>query len=309
MSRLLTDHWEWASSIIVAVIGVLISYKAYKYSKQANMDTNQLMMDKYEEALKIANQTKIDDVAARLIDAALSEYRKNGQAKTFLLNEYSRLAPEGWSKEQFEQIYKTVGFRCKGREFRQPLFDHDTYKNELQESILKEFIGASGGTCDYEKRDPPEPDFFCKDKNIYIEVTTCAYNIEIGKDTHMLQRGKIDVNRFNGNRTVILDIDNKLKDAILKSAAEKVESKHETKNFPVWLIIYADCPVHNQNEIEFLNIYIKQDKFEKIFILYKPAWPLRGFGACEIEITKNEERWVMEGAAKKRGTYEKDNQE
>ena len=121
--NVIAGHWEWGSSIVISIIGVFISYRAYKYAKQANGDTNQLIKDKYENALKLVNQKNMKEVEERLIEAAMSEYRRKGQANTFLLGEYERLASQGWTKEQFGEIYRTVGLRSKGREFKRPLFE------------------------------------------------------------------------------------------------------------------------------------------------------------------------------------------
>lgn len=119
----LINHWEWFTGFAISLVGVLISYLAYKQADQASSNTNQLIKDKYEEALKLVGQISNNKIEERLIEAAISEYSRKGEVKTFLLNEFNRLKPKGWTENQFEAIYKTIGMRVKNREFKQPLFN------------------------------------------------------------------------------------------------------------------------------------------------------------------------------------------
>lgn len=113
-------HWEWFTGIIVSIIGACISLKAYKYSKQANEDTNTLIRNALDKAVK---ENDKENIRNSLIESGISEWRLKGQAKIFLLNEYNRLKDRGWTKRQFEEIYKTIGMLFKGKEPKQPLFD------------------------------------------------------------------------------------------------------------------------------------------------------------------------------------------
>ena len=84
----------------------------------ASKDTLQLTISQYNDSL----QKRKEDIKNRIIDVAIAEYHRKGQAKSFLLAEYKKLRPKGWVEEEFEEIYKIVGFHTKEKEFKNPLF-------------------------------------------------------------------------------------------------------------------------------------------------------------------------------------------
>lgn len=114
------NHWEWLSGFLISFIGVLVSWKAYRYSMQANKDTNELIKIALNEAINTNNKEQIRD---KLLETAVSEWRLKGQAKDFLLNEFNRLQSKGWTKEEFEKIYEQAAIRKKGKRPKQPLFE------------------------------------------------------------------------------------------------------------------------------------------------------------------------------------------
>jgi hypothetical protein len=113
------EHWEWLTGFLISFIGALISWKAYRYSMQANKDTNELIKIALHEAINTNNKEQIRD---KLLETAVSEWRLKGQAKDFLLNEFNRLQSKGWTKEEFEEIYEQASIKKKGRKPKQPLF-------------------------------------------------------------------------------------------------------------------------------------------------------------------------------------------
>jgi len=51
MMYFVRNHWEWLTGFLISLVGALISWKAYRYSMQANKDTNeftrvQIMIEK-----------------------------------------------------------------------------------------------------------------------------------------------------------------------------------------------------------------------------------------------------------------------
>ena len=122
MMSFVRNHWEWLTGFSISLVGALISWKAYRYSKQANKDTNELIKNALNETINTNNKEQIRD---KLLEAAVSEWRLKGQAKDFLLSEFNRLQPKGWTKEDFKEIYKEASIRKKGREPKQPLFDEE----------------------------------------------------------------------------------------------------------------------------------------------------------------------------------------
>jgi BioD-like phosphotransacetylase family protein len=87
---------------------------------QANKDTNELIKIALNNAIDANNKEQIKD---KLLETAVSEWRLKGQAKGFLLNEFNRLQPKGWTKKEFEEIYEQASIRKKGRKPKQPLFE------------------------------------------------------------------------------------------------------------------------------------------------------------------------------------------
>jgi len=57
-----------------------------------------------------------------LIERGVSIWKEKGQAKDFLLREYEYLKDKGWSREEFEEIYKTISLQHKGKEPKSKLF-------------------------------------------------------------------------------------------------------------------------------------------------------------------------------------------
>ncbi len=116
------NHWEWLTGFLISLAGALISWKAYRYSMQANKDTSELIKIALNEAINTNNKEQIRD---KLLEAAVSEWRLKGQAKDFLLNEFNRLQPKGWAREEFEKIYEQASIKHKGRKPKRPLFDKE----------------------------------------------------------------------------------------------------------------------------------------------------------------------------------------
>ena len=113
------NNWEWLTGFLISLTGVLISYKAYRYSMQANKDTNELIKIALSDAINTNNKEQIRE---KLLETAVSEWRLKGQAKDFLLDEFKRLEPKGWTKEEFKEIYEQASIRKKGKKPKQPLF-------------------------------------------------------------------------------------------------------------------------------------------------------------------------------------------
>ncbi len=87
---------------IIGIAGCIISWKAYKYAKQSNEDTNRILKDNLHTFINIFKQDKKEEIKNKLIETAISEWKIKGESKTFLLNEYSVLKEDGWTKEEFE---------------------------------------------------------------------------------------------------------------------------------------------------------------------------------------------------------------
>ncbi len=116
-------HWEWLTGFLISFVGVLISWKAYRYSMQANKDTNELIKIALNEAINTNNKEQIKE---KLLETAVSEWRLKGQARDFLVSEFNRLQNRGWTKEEFEEIYKEASIRKKGKEPKRLLFEEVT---------------------------------------------------------------------------------------------------------------------------------------------------------------------------------------
>ena len=92
----------------------------FKATGQANKDTSELIKTALNEAINTSNKEQIRN---NLLGAAVSEWQLKGQAKDFLLNEFNRLQPKGWTREEFEEVYKQASLKHKGRKPKRPLFD------------------------------------------------------------------------------------------------------------------------------------------------------------------------------------------
>jgi len=114
------NYWEWLIGFLISFVGVLISWKAYHYSKQANKDTSELIKTALNEAINTSNKEQIRN---NLLGAAVSEWQLKGQAKDFLLNEFNRLQPRGWTREEFEKVYEQASIKHKGRKPKRHLFE------------------------------------------------------------------------------------------------------------------------------------------------------------------------------------------
>lgn len=119
MCSFVKQHWEWLTGFLVSLMGVIITIKAYRYAKRANEDTNVLIKQSVIDAVGRRSKEEIRD---RIIHTALSEWRLKGQAVEYLRWEYNRLKDNGWTSDDFEQIYVEVGQRYKGRLPKQKLF-------------------------------------------------------------------------------------------------------------------------------------------------------------------------------------------
>lgn len=108
--------------ILISTIGCIISWSAYKYAKQANEDTNNILKNSLSTFINSSKQDKKEEIKNRLIETALSEWKIKGQPRTFLLNEYSVLEKNGWTKEEFEELFSRICKRYKGREPKSKLF-------------------------------------------------------------------------------------------------------------------------------------------------------------------------------------------
>ena len=72
--------------MLVSIIGVVITYKAYGYTKQS--------------VKKAARE--------RLFNAALDDFRSKGEPVSYLLGRWDSFKKQGWTEEEFEEIYREV---------------------------------------------------------------------------------------------------------------------------------------------------------------------------------------------------------
>jgi len=95
------NHWEWACIMIVSILGVIITYRAYKHTKQT--------------AKKAARES--------LFNAALDDFRSKGEPAAYLLGRWESFKKEGWTQKEFEEIYREVyRLHKNGKEPGIPLF-------------------------------------------------------------------------------------------------------------------------------------------------------------------------------------------
>ena len=96
-----------AVTLFISLIGVYLAWK-------------KLISDK---------KSAKEQIRQGLINTGISEYHQKGQAKTYLLQEFEHCRKQGWTEQEFEEIYETIGKRTKGRKFKEALFALKAEKN------------------------------------------------------------------------------------------------------------------------------------------------------------------------------------
>jgi hypothetical protein len=71
----------------------------------------------------VATKGEKQRIRETLVEKGITAWKEKGQAKTVLLSEYDYYSDKGWTREEFEEIYKTISIRLKDKEPKSKLFD------------------------------------------------------------------------------------------------------------------------------------------------------------------------------------------